>query len=417
MVFFSLLLFYYDTAVCSYTYESYGLASAYFALFLSVLSLVRNSNRVFLFFIFFFLTLFPFDFLVSNGAEVPLIYVYKLKELPFVFLLFNLFQCSCLFIKGAKVSFSYRNIEFLNSRFVFYFFTLLMLIGTLSLKGSNIFSSSGSYTAYTTNLDSASGLNEYLLILAIFLLFFSKRKTERIIFVLVVGLYVFKSVTYGFRVQSIMALFIIGVAVAKKDPSKVVIWCCAFLGFFIILLFGFLKEGADVSNLGLKILVDDRYGYAQSHQHGVLSSSSTVLDIYSKSTVMQELLDVPATLLSATLPRRFIGDDVPRVYPSAYVQTFEYTPGGVMFLVQIYVLTGWVGFALFNLIFISICNSFNRSVHVNDYKSRVNIVIVVTFFIFFVRWISYDFFNYGVRTLFILTILFSIYKVISKIKN
>ncbi|WP_172588450.1 hypothetical protein, partial [Shewanella xiamenensis] len=136
----------------------------------------------------------------------------------------------------------------------------ILSIGIFLLKGSNIFTSQGTYQAYEDNLSAASGLNEYLLILAIFILFFRKNTIERLIFVLLMLFYVYKSISFGFRVQSIMAIFIIGITIVKKDPSKYIIWFSAFLGFFAILLFGFLKEGADVSKLGVKLLVDDRYG-------------------------------------------------------------------------------------------------------------------------------------------------------------
>lgn len=414
-LFVSVAVFCYDTFIAQYTYNSYGVISAYLSLFYSFLNMKSNSKRVFVFFIFFFLFLFPFDFLISNFAEVPLIGVYKINELPFIFLLFNIFQVSCFFIVKASCGFNYRSIEFINARVVYLFLVLVLSIGVFLLEGSNIFTSQSSYQAYEDNLSAASGLNEYLLILSIFLLFFRKSTPERLLFVLVILFYVYKSISFGFRVQSIMAVFIIGIAIVKKDPSKYLIWFSAFLGFFAILLFGFLKEGADVSKLGVKLLVDDRYGYAQSHQHGVLSSSSTVLLRYSDRNITEKIIDIPSAVLSSTLPRRLIGDFIPRVYPSAYVQQFEYTPGGVLFIVHVYTLLGVPGYIALLVIFVFLFSGFNKCNYITNSKDKFFVVPVVTLFVFFVRWISYDFFNYGLRTLFILLLLFSIYFFLKKV--
>lgn len=413
--FFSIITYCYDEYFAHYTYDSYGVISAYLSLLFSFMNMKNNSKRVFLFFIFFFLFLFPFDFLISYIAEVPLIGVYKLNELPFIFLLYNIFQISCFFIVKANCEFNYRSIEFMNSKKIYYILLIILSIGIFLLKGSNIFTSQGTYQAYEDNLSAASGLNEYLLILAIFILFFRKNTIERLIFVLLMLFYVYKSISFGFRVQSIMAIFIIGITIVKKDPSKYIIWFSAFLGFFAILLFGFLKEGADVSKLGVKLLVDDRYGYAQSHQHGVLSSSSTVLSRYSDRLISEKILDIPSAVLSSTLPRRFVGNDIPRVYPSAYVQQYEYTPGGVLFIVHVYSLLGFPGYIVLLVLFVLLFSGFNKCDSVMNSKDKFFVVPVVTFFVFFVRWISYDFFNYGLRTLFILLLLFSIYMILKKL--
>lgn len=379
----------------------YG-AIVFILLLISIVNLYRFRKAFFIFIVIFFSFLFPFDFVLSFFSNVPLLPYYRLEYLGLVFLLLSLFQLMLLGIKVPKYQVSFESLSFIKTNsYVIFLLLAVLLMSILFLKGSNIFESGvvNSYKAYQENLSRMSGYNEYIIIFSLFVHFFKKTKLQKTIFILLLAFLAVKLISFGFRVQSVMVLILIMINLFQKGlDSKFSIMFVLF-GFLIVLLFGFVKEGQSMEEFSLSLLVDDRYGYIQSHQHGVLSSSSVILEVYGTRTyIVEKLLDLGGSILAGLIPRAIIGDSFPNAYPSAFVQTTQYTPGGGFFLVQVYSLVGWVGVLLTLSYMRYMLNAFLNRKRQEHIKEILNLVFVTVFIVFFPRWMSYDFFNFMMRT-------------------
>ena len=388
------------------------IAVLYLCFVLSLINVLRFAHRFFIFSVFFFMFLFPFDFMLTELVSAPLFPGYKTQYISIVFLILCIFQGSCLLINAPKESFVYRELEFIKDKWLLVACFMFFAVGLYMFKGESIFSASKSYSTYQANIKNSSGLNEYLLIFSVFILFIKKSFLMRCFFVGLLGVFVTKAVFYGFRVQAIMGLLVIFITVFKQDPPRFFSILIMISGFFVMLIFGFMKEGADIDNFSLDLLVDVRYGYAQSHQHGVLSSSTVILSHSESLSLEQKLATIPALILASTVPRRFLNDLVPWVYPSSYVQTFEYTPGGGLFIIQIYFLLGVGGIIVFLVSFVSLLNYFSKLNVISKNKDKYILVLIVYMFVFMPRWISYDFFNYGLRGCFLIFLLVSLHSLL-----
>ncbi|WP_339067889.1 hypothetical protein [Teredinibacter turnerae] len=381
--------------------------SPFLGFFLSLMCLYKFRRRVFLFCIYFFIFSFYFDFSLTLISGVPLFWGYQKDLIPLTFFLINFFLSLSLLLYSPLSSMKFRELEEFYSPLACWMLLFLGFVGLFFLKGENIFSSVASYSAYQKNLANASGLNEYLIMLAILLLFFKKNFLLRVTFVFFIGLYIVKSIGFGFRVQSLMMLLVLFVAIARGDLKPLYTVSLASLGFVLMLLVGFLKEGESIENFGLHMLIDDRNGYAQSHQHGVLSASSVILKHYDKELVVRTAFGVGGAVVASIIPRRFVNDAAPWAYPSTFAQSFQYTPGGGFFVVQIVFLLGpFLGcLFLFGILWVLNCVARDDFVRLSVYGRAFGVVL----FIFFPRWISYDFFNYAMRTGFLLLVTISLY--------
>jgi hypothetical protein len=291
------------------------IAVLYLCFALSLINVLRFSHRFFIFSVFFFIFIFPFDFLLTELVNAPLFPGYKKEYISLVFSILCIFQGACLLIRAPRESFVYRRIEFIKDKWLLVACFIFFAIGLYMFKGESIFSASKSYSTYQANIENSSGLNEYLLIFSVFILLIKKSFLMRCVFVGLMGVFVTKAIFYGFRVQAIMGLLVIFITVFKRDPPRVFSILIMVSGFFAMLIFGFMKEGAEIDNLSLDLLVDVRHGYAQSHQHGVLSSSTIILSHSESLSLEQKLFTIPALILASTVPRRFLNDVIPWVYP------------------------------------------------------------------------------------------------------
>lgn len=350
----------------------------------------------------FFIFLFPFDFLLAYFSGEKLLPVYKLEYINDVFLFLGV-ALSILspFISTNGVGLIGTDLAFIRSNKVLVLYLMIAALLTISIRGESVLFVDGSYQQYQDNLSKGSGVIEYTLMLFIASIFFKKNRILKIISIICVLFYIFKMILLGFRVQSMVALLVLCFMVLNKNPKPITNLILCLVAFFSMLSYGILKEGINIFEDGLSfnILLDTRYGYVQSHQHGVLSSSTVMLS-YPSSDDIPELLNWPAAALASTIPRFVLDSTIPFVYPSAYIQKFEYTPGGGLFPVQIMYLLGLPG-----LIIISFLLGRIFLGYINAKKTDVYVVSGVTLLCFFPRWVSYDFFNFGFRTLFMVLIL------------
>ena len=381
---------------------------------LSTYNMLRFVRRTPVFFVLFFIWLFSFDFTLVYYSGVPYYPFYKMEYINLVFLSMSVFQVLLLLVDSPKGYMTYDRVTLFSCNKTFYLLLTVFFIGTLSLKGENIFQSAKSYSAYQQNLAGASGLNEYLIMLAMVLLLFSRGKIETLIFGCCLLIYIYKSTVFGLRVQSLMVMIVFMMLFLKRDLKPLLTLLVSVSGFLLMLVFGFLKEGADIQAIGLGMFVDDRYGYAQSHQQGVLSSSTLIFN-YQDNLADFQYLGVPGALLASTVQRRYVGDLIPWVYPSSYIQNFEYSPGGGIFTTQIVFLLGWPGLIVVCSLLVYLINSF---VVVRYSYKPYQVVGFMVFVVFFPRWVSYDFFSFFCRTfIWILLFVFALKYFISNLRR
>ncbi|NOH45052.1 hypothetical protein F0259_14730 [Vibrio cyclitrophicus] len=305
------------------------------------------------------------------------------------------------------------DLDYIANDFILFLVLFVYLIGTLYLSGGNIFESDASYSAYRDNLKGASGLNEYLILLSCIFVVFKKNNVTRCLISLAISLYIFKSVIYGFRVQALMQFILLYFIIVNKDIKSRYLFIVLIFGFLLMLVYGFTKEGMQVENIGLELLVDTRYGYAQSHQQGVLSSSTAILNYQGNTPNI--FINIPSVLTATVVPRGLVGDIVPWAYPSSFVQNYQYTPGGGLFTTQVYFLLGFPG-----LFIISFFMLFIFSVFLNFERCKPDPISALLFtvaVVFFPRWVSYDFFNYYARSAFILVCLYLLIRFFLKVSG
>ncbi|TDM56051.1 hypothetical protein [Aliivibrio fischeri] len=350
----------------------------------------------------FFLFLFPFDFLLVYFSGATFFWGLDFYNINFVFLTCAIPLSFFLAIPTPKDYILNYNFNFVQDKYIQYGLIFIYAVGTFSLSGGNIFESSRSYSAYQENIKGATGLNEYLILLSCIFVLFNKTKITRFVISLLLSFYIFKSVIYGFRVQALMQFVVLYFIVLNRDVKSKYLFVLLISGFFLMLLYGFAKEGMQFEQFGLDLLVDTRYGYAQSHQQGVLSASTVMLNY--QEYVPNFFINIPSVLSVSTIPRGLIGDIFPWAYPSSFVQNFEYTPGGGLFTTQIYFLLGFPGLIIISFIMTLIIGKFIA--FDKEKPSPIVAIFSIVALVFFPRWISYDFFNYYVRSSIVLVILY-----------
>lgn len=361
-----------------------------------------------------FLLMFPWDYLLVKISNATFFYVYKheyMAEVLFSLCVFCSFMSTVSSSKSKKIYYHTGNsLALFSSNSLYYIYIIIALIITISIKGENIILSAKSYSTYQENLNSGNGLIEYVLMIFIACLFFKKNKHMKLLLFILLSIYILKMILLGFRVQAMIAIIIMSLLIINGRMKVKYNLLLCFIGLFSTLIYGLIKEGVNISEqtLSLELLLDTRYGYVQSHQQGVLSSS-TVISSYPNDSIPY-VFRWPAALIISIIPRSMIVDWLPFMYPSAYIRDFQYIPGGGLFTVQINFLLGYFGLILFSIIIAWI---FKKDLY--QKKSSVYTIITTTLLCFFPRWVSYDFFNYGVRSCIVVLVLVYIGIILKKV--
>ncbi|EIC2299056.1 hypothetical protein K9823_003382 [Vibrio cholerae] len=403
--FFSLSSIFTLLYIFSIYQSSYSLIPIFLIIVILIaIYLVRYDLPLVLFW--FFLFLFPFDFLLGLYSGGKLLPVYKFEYLNQVFYSFSIsISILASFMKDSsrRVVFIGHGLSLIRSDTILYIYILAAFALTVSIKGNISVFSENSYSQYQDNLRMGSGIIEYVLMIFIAILFFRKSSVLLFLCVACISFYIVKMFLLGFRVQTIVGVLILFFMIRNKHPKPILNIMLCFCSFLFMLSYGIIKEGVNIIDDGVtfNVLLDTRYGYIQSHQHGVLSSSSVILSHPLPNDIPSVLL-IPSTFLASILPRFLLDSYIPFVYPSAYVQTFEYTPGGGIFSTQIFHLLGTAG-----LLFLSFLLAMTFRLYLVSKSVNIFVVSAITLLCFFPRWVSYDFFNFGMRT--ILIVLFLVY--------
>ncbi|WIG69270.1 oligosaccharide repeat unit polymerase [Photobacterium damselae] len=392
-VLYVVLLYFFSITLYFITNYSYNICIIPLASFiLGAITVFRFRYKTLIAFILFFILLFPFDFLLVYYSGVKFFPGYDFNNINIVFLCLLLFQSTIFYISPPKIMSYNYDFEAIKSDLILYILIFIYAVGVLLLSGGNIFNSTESYDLYQDNLNAGSGLYEYLIMLSCLIVLFKKNKKQKIIFIFFLSLYVIKTVLFGFRVQAIMQFIVLYIVVINRDLKPYMLFIALGGGFLLILSYGFMKEGMNFDNINLSLLIDTRYGYAQSHQQGVLSSSTAILNYTNE--INYKLFNIPSVFMASILPRGLVGDIIPWAYPAAFVKQFQYTPGGGLFIVQIYFLFGFTGLFISSILITFLINKICNQ----RYKNRLIVCFSLILVVFFPRWISYDFFNYFMRS-------------------
>jgi hypothetical protein len=363
-------------------------------LILSYYLIIKFRKRTLFSLLLFFISLFPSDFLLVYFSGVTFFWVLDFNNINFVFLTCAIPLSFFLLISTPREYILNYSVDFVHDKTIQYLLIFIYLVGTLYLSGENIFEASKSYSTYQENIKGASGLNEYLILLSCFFVLFKRTRVINIIISLILFVYILKSSLYGFRVQALMQFIVLYFITVNKDVKSKYLFIVLISGFFLMLLFGFAKEGMEFDHIGLELLIDTRNGYAQSHQQGVLSSSSAILNY--QYHVPNILINLPSVFSVSIIPRGLVGDLFPWAYPSSFVQNFQYTPGGGLFTTQIYFLLGFPGLIIISFLMTLLFGKFLE--FDKEKPTPIIILLFVVAVVFFPRWVSYDYFNYYVRS-------------------
>lgn len=262
---------------------------------------------------------------------------------------------------------------------------------TWSISGSSVLFSERSYQTYQDNLREGSGAIEYTIMLFIVVGNFRMRRVVKTLHLLALAYYIAKTAAYGLRVQALMAVMVVVFVAFRRNLRFRSTIAVVMIGYFALLIAEGAKQGLLAGHDVRISPVDDSFGFIQSHHSGVLASTTAMLA--NERLFGGALYGIPAGLLAATLPPRVVYDIAPRAYPSKFIQQITYTPGGGLVSTQIFLNFSVVGVFVASVVFAffvwRMCEHGVTSPAMFGFLG---------FMIFFPRWVSYDFLNYGVRT-------------------
>jgi hypothetical protein len=275
------------------------------------------------------------------------------------------------------------------------FITIFKINGVVVLGGSN-----GGYSGYVDNLDSGSGLIEYVLILFSYLFLFKDlTRLDKFFRLLIVLIFILKCNLFGFRIQGIMAILLIFYVFFAKKISAFKTILIFFPTVIIAMLLGLAKH---TDNLELSLLLNN--DAIESTHMGTVISGTIALKSYPINYFNSIL-----SLITWILPPSMLSVKMPELYPSVYSQKFLGAAGGMPFPVTGYLIANFIGVFIFGLmaaLFIYIILNSEK----NNFLRYLSMVVIT----FFPRWILYDFVNFGIRTLIYSCILFLILSLLDK---
>ena len=274
--------------------------------------------------------------------------------------------------------------------------TIFKINGVIVLGGSN-----GGYSGYVDNLESGSGLIEYVLILFCYLFLFNDLSHfNKFIRFLLVFIFIVKCNLYGFRIQGIMAIVLLFYVYFSKKISALKTIIIFFPTVILAMLLGLAKH---TDNLDLALLLNN--DAIESTHMGTVISGTIALKTYPINYGYSIL-----SLITWVLPPSFLTSKLPELYPAVYSQKYLGAAGGMPFPVTGYLFGNFLG-----VLIIGIITAFFIYIVLNTNKNNIFRFLAMVIISFFPRWILYDFVNFGIRTLIYAFLLFLFLTSINKV--
>lgn len=254
------------------------------------------------------------------------------------------------------------------------------------------------YTIYSDNLEEGSGIIEYLIFLFVVIGTIKKSRAQNTFFIILLLFYIVKTAFLGFRVQSVMALFVLYLLVYRKNINPIASTLIAVVSYILLTYLGYLKDGLSLSgNLDLAYysLLDNRNGYFQSHHMNVITSSSVALDHI--DAFHDPISNLYAFVVANVMQPKFIKEFMSWIFVSYHINNIDSTPGGCYFPVSLYLLFGYIGVIAFGSFLVALIHRALASQR--DNNSRIANSLFVILLVFSPRWVYYDLIIYATRPL------------------
>ena len=388
---FGIVIVYYLDLLNSFSYWT-----CVYLFFIELLLLIyRFRDYTIIIVLLLFSSLWGIEFIITDLFGWGLSSGIVIGELKLFYILLILGYLPLFFLNIPKQKlFDNINKKFSINKSVFYFvfiiatfITMFKINGVVVLGGSN-----GGYSGYVDNLESGSGLIEYVLILFCYLFLFSDlNKLERFLRLIIIIIFIVKCNLYGFRIQGIMAALLLFYILFSKKVSALKVILIFFPTVVLAMLLGLAKH---TDNLDLALLLNN--DAIESTHMGTVISGTVALKTYPINYGYSIL-----SLITWILPPSLLTSSLPELYPSVYSQKFLGAAGGMPFPITGYLFGNYIG-----VIIIGIIAAFFVYIILNYSKSNLFKFLSMVIVSFFPRWVLYDFVNFGIRTLIYAFILF-----------
>lgn len=269
-----------------------------------------------------------------------------------------------------------------------------ILVSTLfGVRGMVVIDVEDGYSRYIENLQSASGLQEYLLVLFFISGAMIKKRFQKFLWYVVLTIFIVKLSLIGLRIVGLMGillgLWFSGIRMTFKKTLLI------FLsGFFLMTLIGMLKNGAfDLMNILFEVNGDNLV----SHHGNVLWASTTMIQLIDEGVINLSIrLDLLIYyLLNTLVPSRILQELFGQFYLGSWLQDNAYSSGGGHAATYAYVAGGSCGIVLVAS-FWGFAFKTAASNNVTTGAIFFRCLFLMTL-ITFPRWISYDIGNFLFR--------------------
>jgi len=336
---------------------------------------------------------------------------FSIYNLSTYLLIVNLFKISFFhFIKPSSIYIPLRlKVKKYSSTTLFYLiYIITFTLVIFKIDGEVIYFTSNPYESYIRNLESSSGLPEYLIIFYIILWLFETKKHQRVLLqflFIVIGVKLF---LLGFRVQMLMYVMLFYILYLDKYYKVYKVAFFIFLGYTFSFIFGIAKEIGFEKLFSIDFLmnvnlISHNPEFILSHFTGVITSSLVIIEEMSFN-ILTSIGFILNTFIPPVILQKILPQAQPPVYVSEYITRI---PGGVYFPVFFYTSFWFLGPIIFG-IFISWI--FNKAFNASRF-SNLFIIYSIIIFSTLPRWFFYTPTDYLSRFFFIF--LLSFYLIVS----
>lgn len=334
-------------------------------------------------------------------------------QVAWIISLFNFTVSLWLFsvCRSISVGVSFRDlvvkVGIPKSKQIFYSLELALLMAILfGIQGGNVIGGGG-YEVYVENLQNTSGLPEYLLVLFFLTGLMADGKLQKLIWGVVLFLFILKTSLIGLRIVSLMGV-LCGFWFSVTFISGFRLIFVFIAGFFLFSLLGLLKFPTLPDDLFVSLFFEITDAGLVSHHGNVIWASavmlklidSGVLDFFDRLNILFYYIAnsvIPSGVLQNSFGFRYIG---------VWLQEAGYTSGGGHVAVYAYAASSIVGvIAIASMIGYGARSSVSEA---NNLSTRIFRVWFMMAMITFPRWISYDMGNFLFRLPIYAAVLFAL---------
>jgi len=387
-----------------------GIASIYTSRLLLPLTVVMIFNLLFN------LYAIPFIFfdvdLVTLPREVALPYLTQVLWIIALFVaVLMLWISSIKKNKQSQASFVVmaQNLRISRLPTVFYGFIAVLLIATqFGISGSMVLGKADGYSDYVENLQNASGLQEYLLVVFFVAALLMQTRLQRFIWYLVLTFFVVKLSLVGLRIVALMGV-LAGLWFSNFKFSLRRIFFVFVIGFLVFSFLGLLKEGLPTGDEALTaIFFESQGGRLVSHHSNVLWASTVMLKLIDGNVIdlTRRAEAFVYYFFNTIIPSGILQRAFGQGYLGSWLQDSGYTSGGGHIAVYAYVVGAAPGVVLVaSLIGIALRIAVSNSIGLCAQFARCWLMMTM---ITFPRWVSYDMGNFLFRLPIYAVIIYSL---------